>query len=314
MIMGNYERILKVIAKSSGLTESEIEGKVEAKRSKLAGLISREGAAQVVAAELGISFDNEKLKIDELSLGMKKVNIVGKVIELFPVRTFTRNGKEGKVANMVIADDTSNVKVVLWDEHHISLIEKGELVLEKVIEVSNGNMRDNEVHLGGFSDLKLSSEVLENVKREKIVREKNIAEFRISENVSVRAFVVQAFEPRFFDVCSECKKKAIPEGEGYTCAAHGKIVPERRALINFVLDDGTETIRGVVFHENLSKLGITDLENIEKLIEQKQDLVGKELVFSGNVRNNSYFNNIEFIVNDIQEIDINHLISQLEGN
>ena len=54
--MGNYERILKVIAKSSGLTESEIEGKVEAKRSKLAGLISREGAAQVVAAELGISF------------------------------------------------------------------------------------------------------------------------------------------------------------------------------------------------------------------------------------------------------------------
>lgn len=314
MIMGNYERILKVIAKSSGLTESEIEGKVEAKRSKLAGLISREGAAQVVAAELGISFDNEKLKIDELSLGMKKVNIVGKVIELFPVRTFTRNGKEGKVANMVIADDTSNVKVVLWDEHHISLIEKGELVLEKVIEVSNGNMRDNEVHLGGFSDLKLSSEVLENVKREKIVREKNIAEFRISENVSVRAFVVQAFEPRFFDVCSECKKKAIPEGEGYTCAAHGKIVPERRALINFVLDDGTETIRGVVFHESLSKLGITDLENIEKLIEQKQDLVGKELVFSGNVRNNSYFNNIEFIVNDIQEIDINHLISQLEGN
>ena len=312
--MGNYERILKVIAKSSGLTESEIEGKVEAKRSKLAGLISREGAAQVVAAELGISFDNEKLKIDELSLGMKKVNIVGKVIELFPVRTFTRNGKEGKVANMVIADDTSNVKVVLWDEHHISLIEKGELVLEKVIEVSNGNMRDNEVHLGGFSDLKLSSEVLENVKREKIVREKNIAEFRISENVSVRAFVVQAFEPRFFDVCSECKKKAIPEGEGYTCAAHGKIVPERRALINFVLDDGTETIRGVVFHESLSKLGITDLENIEKLIEQKQDLVGKELVFSGNVRNNSYFNNIEFIVNDIQEIDINHLISQLEGN
>lgn len=314
MILGNYERILKVISKSSGLTESEVEAKVEAKRSKLAGLISREGASQVVAAELGISFDNEKLKIDELSLGMKKVNIIGKVIELFPVRTFTRNGKEGKVANMVVADDTSNVKVVLWDGNHISLIEKGELVLDKVIEISNANMRDNEVHLGGFSDLKLSSEILENVKREKIVREKNIVEFRISENVSVRAFVVQAFEPRFFEVCGECKKKAIPEGEGYSCVAHGKIVPERRALINFVLDDGTESIRGVVFHENLEKLGITELENIEKMIEQKQDLVGKELIFSGSVRNNSYFNNIEFIVNDIQKVDINQLISQLESN
>jgi len=63
----------------------------------LAGLISQEGAAQIVAAELGINFDNEKLKINELLPGMRKVNVVGKVINLFPVRTFTtKKGGRGK--------------------------------------------------------------------------------------------------------------------------------------------------------------------------------------------------------------------------
>jgi len=31
--------------------------------------------------------------------------------------------------------------------------------------------------------------------------------FKVGEGVNVRAFVVQAFDPRFFHVCSECKKK-----------------------------------------------------------------------------------------------------------
>jgi replication factor A1 len=312
MIQGNYERILKVISKSSGLSEAEIEQKVEAKRSKLAGLISKEGAAQVIAAELGISFEEEKLKIDELSPGMKRVNIVGKVIFISPVRTFMRNGKEGKVVNLTIADDTSNIKVVLWDLHHINLIEKGDVAVEKAVEIINAAMRDDELHLGGFSELKLSNEVLEDVKTEKIVKEKNISDFRIANNVSTRAFIVQAFEPKFFEVCPECKKKPVTEGEGFSCNEHGKIVPERRALINFVLDDGTETIRSVVFHDGLSGLGLTSLEDPEKLIEQRKDLIGKELVFSGTVRNNSYFNRPEFIVDRVQEINLDNIISSLD--
>ncbi len=240
--------------------------------------------------------------------------MVGKVLDISPVRTFTRDGKEGKVANMFIADDTSNIKIVLWDINHISLIEKGDIVVDKVIEISNGNMRDNEVHLGSFSDLKLSSEVLENVKTEKIVKEKNISDFRLADNVSVRAFIVQAFEPRYFDVCPECKRKALPEGDGYNCKDHGKIAPEKRALINLVLDDGTETIRCVLFHENIDKLGIDVMEEIEKVMEKKQNLVGKELIFSGNVRNNSYFNNIEFIVEDVKEINHDELIASLQNS
>src|SRR6056297_127238 len=147
MTNGNYEKILKKISKSANLEEEEVKRRVEAKRAKLSGLISEEGAAQVVAAELGINFENEQLKIDELLPGMRKVNTVGKIINLYPVRKFTnKKGEEGKVANMFIADENSNVKVVLWDTNHIGPIEKGELKEGTVVEINNAAMRGNELH------------------------------------------------------------------------------------------------------------------------------------------------------------------------
>jgi replication factor A1 len=310
---GNYEKILERIAKSASLPKEEIERKVEAKRAKLSGLISKEGAAQVIAAELGISFDNEKFKIDELLPGMRKVNVVGKVIKLFPVRSFTRNNEEHKVANFILADDTSNIKIVLWDVNHIDLIEKGQVKEDVVVEILGASMRENEIHLGSFSEFKLSKEVIENVKTERVVKSKSIVDFKVSDSVSARAYVVQAFDPRFFYVCPECKKKATPEGDKYNCAEHGAVTPEKRALINIVLDDGTGSIGSVLFHENLKLIGLTALEDESKLSFQKEDLLGKEMVFSGNVRMNSYFNKPEFIVDKVDEINVDELIAGLEA-
>lgn len=313
MVEGNYEKILDRIAKSSGLEKEEIERRVEAKRAKLSGLISREGAAQVIAVELGIKFDDERFKINELLPGMRKVNVVGKIITLFPVRSFVRNGKEGKVANFVLADDTSNLRVVLWDINHIELIEKGEIKEGSVVEIKGGSMRDNEIHLGSFSELKLSKEIIEDVKTERIVKEKPIFEFKPNDNVAVRAFIVQAFDPKFFNVCPECRKKATPEGDGFVCREHGKVVPEKRALINIVIDDGTESIRSVIFHDSLGKLGISELENPDALSGQKQELLGKEMIFSGSVRMNKFFNTPEFNIDNIQEVNVDNLLKNLEA-
>ncbi len=307
MVAGNYDKIVEKIAQSAGVEVDEVKRKIEAKRAKLSGLISQEGAAQVVAAELGVNFENEKLKINELLPGMRKVNTVGKIINLFPVRTFTtQKGDEGKVLNFVLADDTSNIKVVLWDTNHISLFEKEELKDGHVIEISNASMRDNELHLGSFSELKSSPEVFKEVKTEKVVHEKNIKDFKIGDNSSVRAFIVQSFEPRFFEVNKETGRKITDEER-----AQG-IAPDKRALINIVLDDGTGTIRAVLFHEKLKDIGLTELENHEMLLNQKESLLGKEFIFSGNVRKNNFFNNEEFIVEDVKEINMDNLISQLE--
>ena len=307
----NYEKLVERIARSSGLEKGEIENKVIAKHEKISGLISKEGAAQIVAAELGISLDSEKLKIDELAPGMKRVNVVGKVINIFPVRNFTRDGEERKVANLIVADETSNIKVVLWDTNHIELIETQKISEGSVIEILNASSRENEVHLGNFSELKLSSEVLENVKTGKIFKEKNIKDFKVSDNIRTRAFIVQAFEPRFFNICPDCKKKVVNEGENFICKEHGKVVQEKRALMNVVLDDGTETIRSVLFHEKIKDLGISNPEEFSD--EEKQRLLGKEMVFSGLVRMNKFFNNPELTIDSAEEINLDDLILKLES-
>lgn len=313
MVEGNYGRIIEKIAKSAGIDKEEVEKRVEEKKSKLSGFISKEGAAQIVASELGISFENEKLKINELLPGMRRVNVTGKVINLFPVRAFkTKKGEESKVVNLWIADDSSNIKVVLWDTNHVELVEKGEIKEGVVVEISNAGMRDTELHLGNFSEIKVSQEVLEGVVTERVFREKNLLDFKKGENASVRAFIVQVFEPRFFYVCPECGRKISKENESFICETHEKVVPEKKAVATLILDDGTNSIRAVLFQEILNKLGFIELENSEKLSLQKEAILGKEMVFSGNVRQNVFFNNLELIVEGIREVNIDEVINELE--
>lgn len=313
MPQSNYERIIEKISKASGFNKEEIERRVEAKRDKLSGLISKDGAAQVIASELGISFENEKLKINELLPGMRKVNTIGKVINIFPIRTFkTKKGEESKVTNLWIADETANIKVVLWDTNHIELIERGKIAEGTTVDISNGSMRDNELHLGSFSEIKPSSETLEDVKTEKTIRKKSINDFKIGDNASSRAFILQAFEPKFFYVCPECNKKATPEGEAFSCKEHGKVIPQKRAVSSLVIDDGTNSIRAVLFHESLLKLGFSQLEDAGKFAEEKEKFLGKEMIFTGNVRNNSFFNTPEFLIEDVKEAEPDEIINELE--
>ena len=205
------------------------------------------------------------------------------------------------------------MRIVLWDTHHIELLENETIKEGSVVEIAGGSMRDNEIHLGSFSELKLSDEQFDEVKTERIVKEKPIIDFKSNDGASVRAFVVQAFDPRFFQVCPECKKKVTPEGDSYTCAEHNKVMPEKRALINIVLDDGTETIRAVIFHDKLKDIGFVDLDNPEMLIQQKQNLLGKEMIFSGTVRMNKFFNNQEFIIDNVQPLNVDELLNKLEN-
>ena len=309
-----YEVLLEKIAKLSGIDQEEIDRRVEARRAKLSGLISKEGAAQIIAAELGVNFDNVQANISELMPGMKKVNVVGKVMNLFPVREFEKNGRKGKVVNFFIADESGSIRVVMWDINHIALVESGEIGKECVVEIKNAAMRESELHLSGFSEIKKRNDiVLINVKTERLAVEKIISELQAGQSVRVRGAVVQLFPPKFFKVCPECGKKIIPEADSFSCAEHGKVNPKERSLLNFVLDDGSETIRVTLFSDQINKLIFEeDLKNPEKVIVFRDDLLGTELFVTGTVRNNQLFNNLEIAVQDVEKVDVSKLILELE--
>jgi len=312
-MLQNYQQLVERISKASGKEEEEINRLVEAKRAKLSGLISREGAAQIVAAELGIGFDKEKVKINEIIPGMRKINLTGKIIKMFPVREYKKENREGKIGSFIVADETGNMRTVLWDTNHISLIEKSEIKEEDVIEITNANLRNTELHLTGFSDIKKSSEVIENVKTDRDFFEKAIAEFSIGGAFKTRAIIVQMFDPRFFEVCPECGKKVVNEVEGAKCEQHGKVIPKKRALISLVLDDGTASIRSVVFSEQIEQLGLSEEDlKPENFANKRLELLGKEAFFSGSIRQNKMFNNPELFVSDIKEVEIDKLLEVLE--
>ena len=312
--MQNYELLIERIAKSGGLEKDEVERRVEAKKAKLSGLISKEGAAQIIAAELGINFEDQDLKISELMPGMKRANVVGKVITLFPVREYSKNGREGKVANFVIADDTGNTRVVLWDVNHIELIENGTIKEGDVVEIKNGSTRDSEIHLSGFSELKKSSVVFESVKSEVMVSEGNLSEVRQGQSVRIRGVVVQVFQPRFYSVCPECNKKVVSVEGVFNCAEHGTVSPKDRAILNFVLDDGTETMRVVMFSDQIGSLiPEEDLKDAEKATAFRDDFLGTEIYLSGNVKRNQLFNNLEIVASGVEKVDVEKLISKLDS-
>ncbi len=309
--MYNYTQLLERISSASKMTLDDIERKIEAKRAKLSGLVSKEGAAQIVAAELGIHFDKERMKIAELVQGMRRVNVLGKIIEVFPVRSYNKNGREGKVGSFLLADESGNTRAVLWDTHHISLVENGEIGLGSAVELSNASVRNSELHLSAFSDIKKSNESIGEVVKEKQFTAHYIKDAKPGVSLKTRAFILQMFEPRYFEVCPDCSKKAV---EGI-CAVHGKVLPQRRALLNVVIDDGTGSLRSVLFLEQLRALGLDDesIFSIEKFALQKQQILGEEKFFSGNIKNNSLYNTLEFNIGAIENFSVDALLKEFEG-
>jgi ssDNA-binding replication factor A large subunit len=309
MLQGNYEQIIKMISENSGIPAEEIERKIEARRAKLSGLISKEGAAQIIASELGISFEKQKMKISNLLGGMKKINLTGKIIRMNRVAEYNKNGKSGKIGSFLLADDTSNIRVVLWDTNHISLIETGVIKEGDTIELSNGDIRNNELHLGGFGDIKLSAVVIDNVQTKPVVQKKTIDKIQMNDQVSSRAFVVQIFGPTFYKVCPECNKKV---SETNSCETHGVVLPKRNAILTLIIDDGTGSIRAVLFTEQIKKIASeAELENAETFALKRNDLLGKEIVIEGSVRKNRLSENLEIFVNELIDVDLDKLLEEL---
>jgi len=119
MINIPYEQIVERIKKEADISESEINGKIDQKMKQLSGLISKEGAAHIVANELGIKlFDafTGKLQIKNILVGLRSVETIGKVLQTYELREFTTNERQGKVASLVIGDETGTIRVVMWGD------------------------------------------------------------------------------------------------------------------------------------------------------------------------------------------------------
>lgn len=329
MIKINYPQIIERIKEKSKLSEPEIEAKITKKLRDLSGLISKEGAAHIVANELGVRLfeclGKETIKIKDLLIGMRRINIVGKVTNVFSVNQFKTEKREGKVGSFIIGDETGRVRIVLWDERHIRHIENNELKEGTIVKIENAYVRENnnfkEMHLNINSNLLLNPEgvTIENVAEPKTfsVNKKEIKDLTIDDNfVDIIGTLVQLFEPRFYNVCDLCGKKVLLDGDTYRCQEHGAIAVKSVPVINFYFDDGTGNIRVVAFRDTAEKIlglnssEVLELKDLAKFEATKDKVMGSQLKLSGRVTQNEMFDRIEFIANRIEEITPESLIKE----
>jgi|TARA_B100000315_G_scaffold164578_1_gene153215 replication factor A1 len=312
MIKIPYEQIIERIKQEGKISESEINGKIDAKMKQLSGLISKEGAAHIVANELGIKlFDafTGKLQIKNILAGLRNVETVGKVLQTYELREFKTNDRDGKVASLVIGDETGTIRVVMWGEQaeNIKNISK-DMSLKIVgayVKDNNGNI---ELHLNDRSKVILNpeGEIIKSVKQYTAER-KTID--KLTENdgiVEILGTIVQIFDPRFFEICPQCSKRAKNAEGVFSCPEHNNIEPDYSYVLNLIVDDGTENIRTVFFRDSMEKLINSNKEKIlmykdnpEKFEEVKTELLGNIVKINGRVKKNLFFDRIEILANEV---------------
>lgn len=312
MIKIPYEQIIEKIKSEANISESEIDEKISQKMKQLSGLISKEGAAHIVANELGIKlFDafSGKLLIKNILVGLRNVETVGKVLQTYELREFTTNDRQGKVASMVIGDETGTIRVVLWGSQadNIRNISSG-----MIVKVAGGYVKDNsgsmEIHMNERSKLILNPPGENvNIVKQNIAERREISSIKENDgNIEVLGTIVQVFEPRFFPIDPETGRK-VTENEG-KFYFNDKVIenPDHSYVLNVIVDDGTDSMRAVFFRETMEKLlncskekALEYRSNPESFEQVKSDLLGTLIKINGRVKKNLFFDRLELVANDI---------------
>ena len=314
MIKIPYEEIILKINEKTQMSVSEIEERVEKKMKQLSGLISREGAAHIIANELGVKIFEPlsgKLQIKNILSGMRDVETVGKVLQLYETREFMKNDSMSKVCSMVIGDETGTIRVVMWGSQADNAANLGQGFVVKVV---GGYVRENngrkEIHLNDRSQLIINpkGETINEINVEaRTGNRKEIKELQENENeVELLGTIVQVFDVKFYEICPRCGKRAKPTAALFECSEHGNVIPAYAYVLNAVLDDGTETIRCVFFRNQLEKLLNMNQEQLLNFKNNpadfeavKNDLLGMIVKLNGRTNKNSMFNRLEFVVQQV---------------
>ena len=308
MIKLPYESIVEKIKAGAGLSEKEIDAKVNEKMKQLSGLISREGAAHIISNELGIKLLEQtsgKLQIKNIIEGMRDVETVGRVQQKYELREFNTNGRQGKVASLVLADETGRIRVVMWGDKADNL---NNLKENDILKVQGGYVRNNtgrlELHINDRSKVIINPPG-ESVNAVQAVQQARAERKEIKDISEKDAFaeimgtIVQAYDVRFFESKREGEKP-------YSY------------VLNAVIDDGTDNIRVAFFREQaekLTKLNYDQMmqfqDNIDAFEEIKTALLGMMVKVAGRVKKNDMFDRLEMVANFIEEANPDEEIRRL---
>ncbi|MCK4967847.1 MAG: hypothetical protein KAS12_02225 [Candidatus Aenigmarchaeota archaeon] len=327
--MTTENELINKIVKETKLKEKEILDKIKEKELEYSGLVSRIGAVYIVGRELGVDLikpTNKTLKINNIVSDMNKVEFMGKVIFKSEVKEFTNKNGSGKVANIILGDETGTIRLSLWNEK-TDAVDK--INTDEVLEILGGytkkDYRGNpEVRLTKYGNIRkvddVDIEVIKTNTAEKTTGYVTTTLDKIKENdfIKTKVHITQIYERSvIYYTCPTCKKKIV----NGSCEVHGSVEPEKLLVINAVIDDGYSTLNAVFFRTAAETILKKTTDIIEKEIKDMGEqnffssinILENQFLVKGVVKKNKMNGVLELSIKEVKQLDIINEINDLLG-
>lgn len=240
--MTTQEIIAKILEKNPELSEQQILEKLEFQRSRNGGLLSDETLLRLIAAKYGVEVqqnginNNGNLSTSHLFSGLNDVTVAGRLIAVFPARSF-EGEKPGKFATLLVVDADGILRVVLWNDM-AELVERGELQAGQAVRLLHGYTRADrygkvELHLEGKSKIEIEP-------TEKVAQYPTVEKFATQIiNLNVASGAV--------NLCVTVKDVSEPKSFTRSDSTTGTVM-------HFTLADASGQMTGVAWDEKAAEL------------------------------------------------------------
>jgi replication factor A1 len=253
-------------------------------------------------------------KMNDLKAGLNAVNVTGRITRKFPCKEFNTGERQGKLCSFQFGDETSLLRATAWND---KAEEMGNFRENDIIQIKNAYTKEGmfgiELHLGYNAIVNKSEKDLPSTREilKEEIPEKKINQINENENVIISGKVKELQQgPLFFLACEKCGKKVSGE-EKKICEKCGEVEGEKRAIMNFFIEDDSGEIRTTFFGDTALKIiGLnkdefdkeTNEKSSEKIVEEiNEKLKGNKVKLFGYAKENSYNGETEFNVKDIIE-------------
>jgi len=166
--MTTQDLIQEIRRQNPLISQEQILERLQAERVKTGGLLGDETLLRLIAAKLGLQVQQNTihnsgvLSTSRLFTGLYDVTVAGRLIAVFPAKTFQGAEKSGKFATIMLTDADGVLRVVLWDTK-AEMVERGELKAGQVVRLIHGYTKEDrygktELHLGSKSQILIETE------------------------------------------------------------------------------------------------------------------------------------------------------------
>jgi len=160
--------IEQILATHPEISREQILERLDREKTKTGSFISDDVLLRMIAAEFGVEVSKEArtltLSMRDLIPSLNDVTVVGRVVAVFPSKTFEAN-KSGKVASLLIVDENSILRIVLWNDK-TEVVESGKVKVGHIIRFSHGYTKEDysgrvELHVRKRSEIEINPKDVE---------------------------------------------------------------------------------------------------------------------------------------------------------